>query len=292
MLLIPPTWLENSSQHNAQDYRVMLASVVQEAGVAGPGAFRVSERAGTASMSVDVAPGGAFIASTRSPQQGMYHAYNTATLEVPLAASDGSNPRIDRILIQVRDEAQDAGLSANDVRIYVEQGTPAAVPEPPEITIDDYLELAQVTVAAGATAVTDSDIVDMRVASTVWSADRGLIGQAVLTGNSGALGGAVTVDEQPGRIYQVHAQIGIYSATTASTYNLYIDRNGSEVARVSDRTAGAQRDRTPLTTSVMLDATEAAQATYSCRLGGAGGTNTPDVQRARLWVIDVGGFLL
>ena len=171
--LAPPAWLENSTDHNAQDYRTILSSLLC-AGVAGPAALAVSERAGTPNMSVDVAAGGAFIASTRSAAQGTYHAYNDAVINTAIAAADATNPRIDRILLQVRDEAQDGALTQNDARIFVEQGTPAAVPVAPTVTIDDYIELAQVTVPASASSITNSNISDTRplAASTLASIRR------------------------------------------------------------------------------------------------------------------------
>ncbi len=163
-LLTPPTWLENSTAHNAQDYRAVLGSLISPlgSGVAASGHLAVSEKSGTPNMSVDVAAGGVFVASTRSAAQGVYHAYNDAVENVAIAAADPTNPRIDRILVQIRDEAQDAALTQNDARFLVVQGTPAAVPVAPSITVDDYYELAQVEVAALATSITDADITDQR----------------------------------------------------------------------------------------------------------------------------------
>lgn len=187
--LTPPAWLENSSDHNAQDYRVALASLVggvdvDPSGVCGYGDLKVTEKSGTPNMSVDVAAGAAIIKSTRSDDQGAYHARSTGTINVPLSAADGSNPRIDRILVQVRDEAQDAALTQNDVRILVVEGTPAASPAAPTITVEDYIELAQVEVPASATSITNSDITDMRVAAEPWARPRGEVLYAEATANS------------------------------------------------------------------------------------------------------------
>lgn len=161
---VPPSWLENSALHRARGYRQLLGSLLGSgvSGVASSGALAVTEKSGTPTMSVDVAAGGCVIASSRSTAQGTYHAYNDAVVNVPLSAADATNPRIDRVLVQVRDEEQDAGLTDNDVRIFVEQGTPAASPTVPTISVDDYLELAQVLVPASATSITNSDITDKR----------------------------------------------------------------------------------------------------------------------------------
>lgn len=183
--LAPPTWLENATNHSAVDYRVALASSIGPglSGVAASADLKVTEKSGTANMSVDVAGGGVFVASTRSAAQGTYHAYSTATINVAIAASDPTNPRIDRILVQIRDQAQDAALTQNDARILVVQGTPAATPAAPTITVQDYTELARVTVPAAATAISNANISDQRVASPAWSQPRGVI--AVLRSTAG-----------------------------------------------------------------------------------------------------------
>lgn len=160
--LSPPTWLENATDHSAQDYRTMLASLVRTGGVASSTALAVSEKSGTANMSVDVAAGGVFVASTRSTAQGTYHAYNDATVNVTIDAADATNPRIDRVIVQIRDEAQDAALTQNDARLLVVKGTAAASPTAPTISVADYVELAQVTVGAGVTSITNANITDQR----------------------------------------------------------------------------------------------------------------------------------
>lgn len=164
--LQPPVWLENSDQHNAQDYRAMLASLVS-GGIAAPGALAVTEAPGTPDMSVRVAAGGVFIRSTRSAAQGIYHAYNDAAVTVVVPAADATNARIDLVVVRVRDEAQDVSLSQNDVVVELVTGTPAATPTEPTISFEDYLVLARINVAASVSAITNSDIVDRRVRSAV-----------------------------------------------------------------------------------------------------------------------------
>lgn len=165
--LSPPVWLENADNHNAVDYRTMLASLVGgSSGVAAGGHLQVSPRP-TPNMSVDVAPGGVFVASTRSAAQGVYHAYNDGTINVPIAAADPTNPRIDRIVVQVRDEAQDPALTQNDVRVTVVQGTPAASPSAPAVPFADYVILAEVRVNAAATSITLANITDRRARASI-----------------------------------------------------------------------------------------------------------------------------
>lgn len=158
-----PAWMENSDEHHAVIYRQFAHMVTSGAsGVVSESSLRVTERDGTADMSVDVATGGGFVPSTRSVHQGSYPVYNDAVINVPLTASHPTNDRIDRILVQVRDSAQDIALVQDDNRIYVIEGEPASVPELPPVDVDDWIELARVLVPAGATAITDADITDVR----------------------------------------------------------------------------------------------------------------------------------
>lgn len=185
-LLQPPAWLENSDQHNAQEYRVLLASLSGSgAGVAGATHFKVTEAPGTPDMSVRVGAGGIFIPSTRSTTQGVYHAYNDAPITVVVPAADATNARIDLVVARIRDEAQDVSLSQNDAVVELIAGTPSATPDEPSIPYEDYLVLARVNVAASASAIVTGNIVDRRTASRAWSAPRGEIAYSERASNAG-----------------------------------------------------------------------------------------------------------
>lgn len=150
--------------HHAVDMRVFTADLTGSAsGVASATALKVTEKAGTPNMSVDVAVGGAFVASTRSVHQGVYHGYNPAVINVVIAASNPTDPRIDRILARVKDSAQDAAfVGIEGMATFVVQGTPNATPVAPTITIEDWIEIAQVTVGAGVSSITNANITDKR----------------------------------------------------------------------------------------------------------------------------------
>ncbi|MGY6501649.1 MAG: hypothetical protein ACXIVQ_12275 [Acidimicrobiales bacterium] len=183
-LLQPPVWLENSDQHNAQDYRALLASLTG-GGVAGATHFKVTETPATPDMSVRVGVGGIFIPSTRSTAQGTYHVYNDAPVTVVVPAADPTNARIDLVVVRIRDEAQDVSLSQNDAVVELIAGTPSATPAEPTISFEDYLVLARVNVAAGVSAIVSGNIVDRRTASRAWSAPRGEIAYSERTSNAG-----------------------------------------------------------------------------------------------------------
>lgn len=304
-ILTPPTWLENSAVHNAQDYRTMLASLVAgEAGVVDPAAFKVTERAGTPNMSVDVAAGGLFVASTRSSSAGVYHVYNDGTVNVPLSAADATNPRIDRVLVQVRDEEQDAALTQNDARVLVVEGTPAASPSAPTITVEDYVELAQITVPASASSITDSDVDDVRTAAPTWSRSRGAVAYAEVTSNQSGFGAgptditglSVTFTAKAGRRYKVTGAADFGSIAELDQFNgLIRTGGGTTLGRFGRIRGGNTSDATRMYGSVRV-APGAGSVTYKLSFERSSGSGTGSMSAAAdnpafIHVEDVGGFV-
>jgi len=93
--------------------------------------------------------------------QGLYlvrHYNATQTLVVP--AADGSNARIDRVILRIYDDESDSsGNSYADLEIV--EGTPAGTPSAPDIP-DSAISLATIEVGAGVSAITDADITSTR----------------------------------------------------------------------------------------------------------------------------------
>jgi hypothetical protein len=104
-----------------------------------------------ADMNVNVATGEAFI-------QGYYYK-NTASKVLAVTAADGSNPRIDRVVLEL-------DLVTNRlINLKMLDGTPAASPVAPTLTqtaTTYQITLAQVYVAAGAGTITTANITDER----------------------------------------------------------------------------------------------------------------------------------
>lgn len=131
-------------------------------GVVGSGDFAVTQN-GTPNMSVNVAAGYAFVRSGGSASilVGIYALLNDATVNVSISASDPTNPRIDLVIVQVRDS--NYGEAASDERITVVAGTPAASPAVPSLTsYPNCVVLAQVAVAAAVTTIVTANITDKR----------------------------------------------------------------------------------------------------------------------------------
>lgn len=100
---------------------------------------------------------------------------NDNNYNVQLDAADSTFARIDRIVLKL-----DRSHEHRYITIEAKTGTPAATPEPPELTRsgDVYeLSLAQVAVAAGATTITQAEITDERADTSVCGYVTGLIDQ-------------------------------------------------------------------------------------------------------------------
>jgi len=81
-----------------------------------------------------------------------------------LSAADPTNPRIDLIIIATTEDDLGKKVHDNEVvdaNVLVVEGTPAAEPETPALEPGQIL-LAKVNVAAGATEITDAEIIDCR----------------------------------------------------------------------------------------------------------------------------------
>lgn len=145
----------------AVDLRQMLGAVISSEGVRTSTDLQVTQRAAGANLSVDVAAGSAAIQDDHATGGGFY-AYTLATAtNVPVGAADASNPRIDRIVIRVRDSA--LGDAANDVGPVVVAGTASAGANLTNLTgaaavPDSSLLLANVLVGAAASTVPNANI--------------------------------------------------------------------------------------------------------------------------------------
>lgn len=170
MTLLQPLLLEAVSgdpkiTYGAQDFRNIISAIAPNNGVVLAGDLQVQQRQAGANMSVDVALGTAIVKGTSVTYQGTYILRSTSTSNVPIAASDPSNPRIDIIVAQVHDKQADGGSSYGWTLTAV-AGTPAASPVAPPVPASSLL-LGQVRVNANATSITTSNITDKRVLSGV-----------------------------------------------------------------------------------------------------------------------------
>ncbi|AND39552.1 hypothetical protein [Cytobacillus oceanisediminis] len=123
--------------------------------------------ADSSGMQVKVNSGVAFI-------KGNY--YKSDAEEVlPIGASDGSNPRIDRVVIRV-------DWIENETRLHILQGSPAVTPVAPGLTQNTgrwEISLAQIRVDAGVLTIAADKVTDERY--MVEKFENRLVGSAVIT---------------------------------------------------------------------------------------------------------------
>lgn len=143
------------------DIRRMIGGLVNQEGVAASGHLTVSQRAAGANMTVDVAAGTAYITDDHAGGGGVYCAAWSAVENVAVGAADPSNPRVDRVVVRIRDAF--LGDATNAIDLYIVAGTPtagatlsnlsgaAAVP-------GSCLLLANVLVGAAVTSLADAVI--------------------------------------------------------------------------------------------------------------------------------------
>ncbi|MEC1724484.1 MULTISPECIES: hypothetical protein [Bacillaceae] len=88
-----------------------------------------------------------------------YRYENTDVLNKPLSTADGSNPRIDRVVVRL-------SQITRSIQLAIVTGTPAATPIAPELTrTSDVYELgiADVLVPSAATSISANNIIDTRL---------------------------------------------------------------------------------------------------------------------------------
>ena len=121
---------------------------------------------GAPDMSIDVDTGAAMV-------NGVLYR-NNASLNIAVTAADGSNPRIDRVILRV------TRGGTQTVRLAILDGTPGASPALPSLTQTSgtyEVDIAHIYVQTSAASITDEDISDKRTfAPNFRSTDR-LLGE-------------------------------------------------------------------------------------------------------------------
>lgn len=144
----------------------LVNTILLSEGVVGKAAnsFKVAQNLGT-DMNVKVGSGTAYDRAAvqgDNAGQGVYIVeHQNATQVLAVAAADATNPRIDIVILRVYDDPFDSsGNSYADLEVIT--GTPAGSPSAPAVP-SSAVKLAEVAVAAGATAIVNADITDTRV---------------------------------------------------------------------------------------------------------------------------------
>lgn len=151
------------------DLQHAINALLQDSGIisqAGALGLQVTEN-GSPNMSVNVSAGEVVVKKTAwsaySTNTKFYHVINTAaiTAGLTIAANPGAT-RIDLICVKIDEAASPDADASNVATIVVVQGVSGAgVPATPS----NHYKLAEVTVANGATSITNANITDRRATS-------------------------------------------------------------------------------------------------------------------------------
>ncbi len=170
------SWIEALS-YEAADFRLPAQTLLDGTGVVALADLAVTANS-TPNMTINIAAGQVWIPGTlgatggmqgnnsaQSPsltsftQQGSYYALNDGVVNLSLAASDPTNPRIDVVYAAIED-AQYSGAS-NQAVLGIATGTPAGSPVAPAVPAN-AVSLADIVVAATTTTIVQGNISDAR----------------------------------------------------------------------------------------------------------------------------------
>ena len=193
MAELSPVFLDGIT-YPAKELRKILGDIYTE-GILTSGALAISQ-SGTPAMSVSVALGRAIVTNDEG-NFGKYVIENDAAVTKTIAASDPSNPRIDRIIAQIYD-ATDISGAVNSWALEVLTGTPAASPSAPVLP-SNAISFATVAVAANAVTIVNANITSTRTLASFLPAISGWVPAGTFTYNAA---NKITVASGAASIYQ------------------------------------------------------------------------------------------
>lgn len=137
------------------------------AGITRPGDMLVAQQ-GTPNMTVQVAAGKVY--AFKPDSSNVYHVNLDASQNVTIASNSSGNPRIDSVVVKIDLAVTPNNQADNVASLVIVQGTPAASPSAPTDSAiqsavgagNPFFRLADVTVANGATSITNANIADKR----------------------------------------------------------------------------------------------------------------------------------
>lgn len=290
----PAAYAITADSLTAETFRQAPSSILAGTGVVGSGDFYVTQN-GTPNMSVNVAAGqiwipGTLASTTGFPnninaqtgyglpstfnEQASYYGWNNGTVNLTIAASNPTNPRIDLIVASIQD-AQYSG-SNNQPVLQVITGTPAASPVAPSAPASSVV-LAQIAVAANATSIVTGNITDERpfaysipsqpVAARLYAAAQTVVAnntyvEIALADTDYSEGGMTVGSSQitvpVTGVYQVSGSIGWQfsggGVAAAGTYTTEIYVNGYAARQMNRNLASSEQGFTQVADAIYLTA--------------------------------------
>jgi microcystin-dependent protein len=158
-MTIESSWLQNRT-YSARKDRALIAGLYDE-GVIDLLSLAVTESS-PAAMTVAVSAGSFVIDGDdqTSPPQNSYFGQSTAVETSASVVAPVTDPRIDLIVMQVRD-LDATGPAGDDTILVIVTGTEAASPVAPDVP-DSAIPLAQIALTVGQTSIIDANITNRR----------------------------------------------------------------------------------------------------------------------------------
>jgi hypothetical protein len=167
-ILMQPASGDPSLVTTGQEFRQMirhLLNVVDVGGAQGviaANSMQVTQRGAGANLSVDISNGGAFVVGDDITNQGTYHCWNDATVNVAGLTVPGAGTFHHRIILQIEDHLANSGAwtAGTYTAVFLALlDTGGGLPAEPNSAIT----LATIDIPSGSPSVTNSMINDFRV---------------------------------------------------------------------------------------------------------------------------------
>lgn len=162
--LNPPYALQNAgATHTAAGDRSTLGGIFAGASRGGVNGYVGTElqvtQTGSPSMGVLVGSGIVFVPGTESGTQGTYGCVNDNTVTLTVSTAHGTLPRVDSVFARVKDSQYSGAVDSWALEVVA--GTASASPASPTAP-NNSIRLANISVGAAVTSITNANITDVR----------------------------------------------------------------------------------------------------------------------------------
>lgn len=164
----PPYALQNAgATHTAAGDRLILGGLIGGASSFGSrggvnsyaGAELQVTQTGSPSMGVLVGSGVVFVPGTEAGTQGTYGCVNDNTVTLTVPTAHGTLPRVDSVFARVKDSQYSGAVDSWSLEVVA--GTASASPASPTAP-NNTIRLANISVGAAVTSITNANITDVR----------------------------------------------------------------------------------------------------------------------------------
>lgn len=209
----PPGFLQNAgATHTAEQMRDWFSiayagrtasgSLISRGGVhPALGNSLFISQTGSPSMAVLIKSGMAVIPGSEGSKQGAYSVLNDADVTLSISAAHATLNRIDSVVFKVEDTAY-SGVSDTSSLVVV-TGTPASSPAAPTLPAN-CIELAQVSILANDTSITNAEITDKRHYLAGVGGVITVASPSVRPASATVTGGQIIYEESTDKLYITH----------------------------------------------------------------------------------------